>query len=91
MKSKIIELVFDWNDFIKINLNGYAGLKDSYSWKKDSFFKSINNNENINYEKHFDLILEEFSYLSAEDLLVAFKCGFEHGVKSVAFVYDERC
>ncbi len=87
MKSEIIETLFDWNSTVKINLDGYNELKFSYKNKEKKFLQSLSNNKIHEYE----LLIDEFLTLSCEDGTIAFKCGFEHGVKSVANIFGKGC
>ncbi len=91
MKSEIIETLFDWNSLVKINLDGYSDLKFNYQNKEKKFFKCLSNSNDNDYEEEYEILIDEFLTLSSEDVTTAFKCGFEHGVKSVANVFGKGC
>ncbi len=91
MKSKIIETLFDWDNLIKINLDGYNDLKRCYENKEENFFECLSETYTNDYEYEYELLTDEFLTLSSEDGTTAFKCGFEHGIKSVASVFGKGC
>ncbi len=84
--SSIIELLFDDENQMSLNLKDYHRINNKFRYEEMDFLNDTLNGELKGFDSNYEKIVLDISDLAYEDKQVAFIEGFKQGVKNIANV-----